>query len=143
MPRVGNTESPLLLRGREVGAPMSLPSPHSEPTPPPPISWGCRNSCTRGVRRPGVGNAVDCAQGHGGTGHKTSLSIGCVRGGRQTGPRNAVTWPKRGRVGRVGRHVAQNSKKRCKLAVNFFNRLMSLPRPPVRIICSILDKSPG
>ncbi len=34
---------------------LSHPSPHSEPQP---ISWHFRNGCTRGVRQPGLGNAV-------------------------------------------------------------------------------------
>jgi hypothetical protein len=37
-------------------------------------------------------------------------------------------------------NMTQNSKKRHKSAINFFNRLMSPLRPPVRIICSSLDK---
>jgi hypothetical protein len=36
--------------------------------------------------------------------------------------------------------VIQNSKKRHKSAIYIFNRLICPPRPPVRTICSSLDK---
>ncbi len=82
------------------------------------------------------------AQGTWRNSHEACLPIGCMWGGRGTGPENAVALQKgHGRVGQKKFcHVTQNPQKRHKSAINFFDRLMSPTRPPVRIICSSLDK---
>ncbi len=82
------------------------------------------------------------AQGTWRNSHEACLPIGCMWGGMWTSPGNAVALQKR--HGMVGQekfcHVTQNPQKRQKSVITFFTRLLSPPRPPVRIICSSLDK---
>ncbi len=63
------------------------------------------------------------------------LPIGCMRGGRRTGPGNAVAWRKGAWRDGWGDILSCD-----KSAINFFNTLMSPLRPPFRTICSSLDK---
>ena len=58
-----------ILQSTPLSPPPSPPLPPPGPlrsetaSPPPPISWVCRNSCAQGVRRPGPGNDVAWRKG--------------------------------------------------------------------------------